>query len=188
MGIIEQKADLRTQCAQTRRAEHAVCDQGPAQAFLVSYVEAIPAVEIVSGYWPIRSEIDPRPAMTSLHEQGFQMCLPVVTGPGEVLEFRVWHPDMAMIKSGFGVLVPEVREVIEPEALIVPLLAFDKNGHRLGYGGGFYDRTLAMLRAKRRSYGIGFAFAGQIRNSVPSGPHDQHLDAIVTETGTVLPS
>lgn len=188
MELDQEKSELRSRCAKARKAANAGCNQEPACEFLSAHLQAIPALETVSGYWPIRTEIDPRPAMKALYSIGVQICLPVVIGAGEVLEFRLWEPNTPMIESSFGVMVPKERALVEPEALIVPLLAFDQEGHRLGYGGGFYDRTLKALREKRRTYGVGFAYSAQLMDHVPNGPHDQHLDVIVTETGTVLPS
>lgn len=187
MDIDTAKAELRKRCAEARRNEARVCDPAPAQARLVQYLEGIPVLETISGYWPMRDEIDPIPAMTSLHEQGFKVCLPVVPGKDCALSFRLWQPNSSMVPGAYGEMIPAVDARAEPDALIVPLLAFDENGHRLGYGGGFYDRTLADLRARRRAYGVGFAYSAQMIEDMPIGPHDQRLDVIITEAATVLP-
>jgi 5-formyltetrahydrofolate cyclo-ligase len=113
--------------------------------------------------------------------------MPVVTGPGERLRFRLWTPESPMTDGGFGTRVPAAGDWVEPAVLIVPLLAFDRRGFRLGYGGGFYDRTLAALRAAGPVTAIGFAFAAQEVPQVPTDATDQRLDLIVTEAGPLFP-
>lgn len=135
----------------------------------------------LSGYMPMRTEIDPLPAMTA--HQG-PVCVPVIVGKGQPLKFREWAPGCAMIAGAFGALIPAEGTWIEPDVLIVPLLAFDARGYRLGYGGGFYDRTLQALRAKRATLAVGYAFAAQQISEVPIDAFDQRLDAIITEKGT----
>lgn len=137
---------------------------------------------VVSGFWPIRDEIDIRPLMVELHGQGCTMALPVVQGRGQRLLFRVWRPDDALEAGVFGTLQPPVeRESIEPDALLMPLLACDREGWRLGYGGGFYDRTLEALRQRRRVTAIGVGFDGQFVPEVPHEPGDQRLDWLLTD-------
>lgn len=188
MRIDQSKSALREICVGRRRAAFEQCDQTPAQERLVAHISAIPTINIVSGYFPIRSEIDPMPAMVSLHEHGFQLCLPVVLGEGKSLEFRAWQPGAAMQPGVFGAMIPESTEAMEPEAVITPLLAFDAEGRRLGYGGGYYDRSLEELRARRRTYAIGLAFEVQRVDVVPDEATDQRLDAVVTEVATILPA
>ena len=136
----------------------------------------------LSGYMPMRTEIDPLPAMSA--HQG-PVCVPVIIGKGQALKFREWSPGCAMVPGEFGALIPAEGAWIEPEVLIVPLLAFDARGYRLGYGGGFYDRTLQALRARRPTLAIGFAFSAQEVAQVPIDENDQRLDAIITEQGAV---
>lgn len=139
---------------------------------------------IVAGYVAIRSEIDPAPVMARLVAAGRALALPVVQGPGQPLAFRAWHPGVRMLPGAFGALVPAEGAWVEPQVLIVPLLAFDRRGFRLGYGGGFYDRTLAVLRARGPAMAVGFAFAGQEEaGALPVEPTDAPLDALVTEAG-----
>lgn len=134
----------------------------------------------LAGYMPIRTEIDPLPAMSEATAHG-AVGVPVIEGEGMPLKFSRWEPGGALRDGPFGAKVPEVDDFFEPEILIVPLVAFDRNGGRLGYGGGFYDRTLELLRGKRATLAIGFAFAAQEAEGLPLEPTDQPLDMVVTE-------
>lgn len=136
---------------------------------------------VVSGYRPIRTEIDPTPLMLALIDRGLTLCVPVVDGPARPLSFRPWTPDAPMTAGAFGAEIPVDETPMTPSLLIAPLLAFDAAGYRLGYGGGFYDRTLAGLRAARPTLAVGLAFAGQAVAAVPRDGNDQPLDALVTE-------
>ncbi len=140
----------------------------------------------IAGYAPMRTEIDPLPAMAEAAAYG-PVGMPVIQAAATPLEFREWTPDCAMIDGAFGAQIPEFGEWIEPEIVIVPLVAFDRRGGRLGYGGGFYDRTLERLRARRATLAIGFAFAGQEQATLPLEETDQPLDLIVTEAGIITP-
>jgi 5-formyltetrahydrofolate cyclo-ligase len=136
----------------------------------------------LSGYLPIRSEADPVPAMTALSRHG-PVGVPEVVGRGQPLRFRLWTPEADLEEGPFGVMLPTGRAGMVPEILIVPMLAFDASGFRLGYGGGFYDRTLAALRAAGPVAAIGLAFTAQEVDALPVEATDQPLDAIVTEHG-----
>ncbi|OAN77696.1 5-formyltetrahydrofolate cyclo-ligase [Sulfitobacter sp. EhC04] len=138
----------------------------------------------LSGFMPIRTEIDPTPAMAEAAAHG-PVGVPVIQAAGTPLKFARWQPGAEMVPGVFGALIPAEPDYFEPEILIVPLLAFNRRGGRLGYGGGFYDRTLEMLRAKRPTLAIGFAFAGQEVDDLPLEPTDQPLDLIVTEAGVI---
>ena len=138
----------------------------------------------LSGFMPIRTEIDPVPAMAEACAHG-PVGVPVIIRAGQPLKFSRWTPETVMKTGAFGAMIPQVEDFMEPEILIVPLLAFNRAGGRLGYGGGFYDRTLEMLRAKRPTLAIGFAFAGQEAGDVPLEATDQPLDLIVTEVGVI---
>ncbi|MBS0126624.1 5-formyltetrahydrofolate cyclo-ligase [Thetidibacter halocola] len=140
----------------------------------------------LSGFLPIRTEIDPRPAMVEAAAHG-PVAVPVIDGPGLPLRFARWEPDMPLVPGPFGAAIPAAPEFLEPEILIVPLLAFNRAGGRLGYGGGFYDRTLERLRAARPTLALGFAFAAQEDPNLPLEPTDQPLDLIVTEQGIIEP-
>ncbi|OIQ45944.1 MAG: 5-formyltetrahydrofolate cyclo-ligase [Roseobacter sp. MedPE-SW] len=135
----------------------------------------------MSGFIPIRTEIDPLPAMAEAAAHG-PVGVPVIQGRDMPLKFSRWQPDGPMRAGPFGAAVPEVDDYFDPEILIVPLVAFDSHGGRLGYGGGFYDRTLELLRAKRSTLAIGFAFEAQEATDLPLEATDQPLDMVVTES------
>ena len=137
---------------------------------------------VVSGFWPMAEELDVRPLMMELFSHGCQLALPVVVAKKQPLVFRAWHPDDPLEAGVFGTLHPSPdRNVVEPDALIVPLLACDREGWRLGYGGGFYDRTLERLRARKNITAVGVAFDAQLLPDVPHGPEDQRLDWLLTD-------
>jgi 5-formyltetrahydrofolate cyclo-ligase len=142
---------------------------------------------VVSGYMPISTEIDPLPAMGALHAAGARVAVPVIAGARLPLDFREWSPGCRLIEGPFKALIPETGDWLTPDTLIVPLVAFDAGLNRLGYGGGFYDRTLERLRAGGPVRAIGFAFAAQQMPEIPAEPTDQRLDALVTELGIVTP-
>lgn len=140
---------------------------------------------IVSGFLPIRSEIDPRPLLDGLHAQGATLCLPNVE-EGRLV-FRAWVPGMELVKAGFGLLVPPAHApVLDPTVMLVPLAAFDRRGGRIGYGKGHYDIAIAthLDRALKRT--IGLAFAMQEVDSIPLEDHDRPLDLIVTENEAIM--
>lgn len=137
---------------------------------------------VLSGYMPMRGEIDPLPAMRA---HPGPVCVPVIVAKAQPLEFHRWLPDGDMVEGQFKALIPAAREVLTPQALIVPMLAFDRAGYRLGYGGGFYDRTLQRLRANGPVLAIGFAFCEQEAALVPRDATDQRLDVIITPSEVI---
>ena len=143
----------------------------------------VPERAVVSGFWPIGDEFDPRPLLEALHRRGHRLCLPVVVGKGRALAFRVWAPGDPLERAGFGLSVPAWNAPPAiPRFLIVPLLAFDRRGGRVGYGAGYYDRTIAELKAHvPRPFALGVGFAVQEVAEVPALAHDQRLDAVATE-------
>jgi 5-formyltetrahydrofolate cyclo-ligase len=188
--------------ADVKRAERAAARRRRADAFgastglsrrasghLLDAIGAIRHVSVVSAYLAMRDELDPRPAMLALHTLGYRLCVPVTEALGTPLRFRAWTPDAALVAGPFGTSVPGDGDWLVPEVLVVPLLAFDRRGHRLGYGGGYYDRTIAALRAEGRPvHAIGYAFAAQEVEAVPVEATDAALDAVVTELGVLLPA
>lgn len=138
-----------------------------------------PQAAVVSAFWPLGQEIDLRPLMHRLHDRGHAVVLPVTPKRGNPLTFRRWRPGDVMETERFGTMRPIGEEMV-PDVLLVPLVAFDAACRRLGYGGGFYDRTLPGLPGRFR---LGCAFAAQQVDEVPVGPYDMTLDAVVTERG-----
>lgn len=145
---------------------------------------ALPRTAIVAGYVPIASEADPSELMAHLGARGHRLALPCIVAADKPLRFRRWREGEPLTDGPFGTSEPR-REAtaVTPAVLLVPLLAFDAAGGRLGYGGGYYDRTLAVLRAAGDVLAFGIAFAGQEVNAVPCDADDQRLDGIVTERG-----
>ena len=140
----------------------------------------------LAGYAQMRSEIDPTPAMEEAAAHG-PVGLPVIMAKDAPLRFRLWEPGCAMAAGPFGAQVPATGGWMIPQILIVPLLAFTRSGGRLGYGGGFYDRTLQALRAQGPVMAVGFAYAAQEDPALPLEPTDQPLDLIVTAQGIITP-
>ncbi len=136
-----------------------------------------PQGAIVSGFWPMGDEIDIRPLLMALHARGHPLCLPETLKRGNPLIFRRWQPGDQLIPGRFGTSHPD-SEMLTPDFLLVPLLAFDRTCHRLGYGAGYYDRTLAALP---HAFRLGCAYAAQEIPLVPAGPNDVQLHAIATE-------
>ena len=178
--LAEQKAAARKAAFAARKEAHDKGGSAEACARLLDVLRPH-AGKVISGYMPIRTEIDPLAAMLGMIGQS-RVTVPVIQGDGLPLIFREWHPDAEMIDGPFGALVPAKGDFLEPEVLIVPLLAFDRRGYRLGYGGGYYDRSLEALRVARPTIAIGFAYAAQEVDTVPVEPTDQPLDMLVTES------
>lgn len=174
------KALARKSAFARRKSAHAA-DRGNAAAYLSEVLAGYRGVPL-AGYMPIRTEIDPLPAMEEAAAHG-SVAVPVIIGAGLPLDFACWTPGCKMIEGAFKALVPVEPTFIEPEIVVVPLVAFTRDGGRLGYGGGFYDRTLERLRARRATLAIGFAYADQEADALPLEPTDQPLDMIVTEQG-----
>ena len=143
---------------------------------------------IVSGYWPIQSEINPFPLMQMFEERGYDLALPVLapTAEGYEMRFRRFRLGDPLVPGPFGIREPgAVAPEVEPDVLLLPMLGFDKAGVRLGYGGGYFDRVLEALRAKKTVTAYGIAFSAQQLAEVPREGHDQRLDGIFTETGLI---
>ena len=178
------KSDLRTVALAAREAlspeQRAAAAQAVAARGLP--IEIAPGT-IVSGYSPIRSEIDPVPLMQRLAKQGARLALPAVMARGKSLAFRAWSVSDRLMLGPLGILEPSpaAAELI-PDIMLVPLAAFDRLGHRIGYGAGHYDYTLAHLRKMKPIAAIGMAFAAQEIEAVPALSHDVALDYVLTET------
>ena len=180
------KADLRRHF---RKIRNEAAAEGVAAAITVvrhfqSMID-IPARASVAGYWPIKGEFDPRPLMARLGKAGHPLALPAVVEKDQPLVFRDWTPGDVLVEGAFGTQEPHrsARE-ITPDVVLVPMLAFDADGYRLGYGGGFYDRTLAQPPLCWQTLAVGLAFAAQETEILPREAHDRKLHWIVTEQGT----
>src|SRR5690606_32759971 len=160
--IEEAKATLRARAHEQRQQAARAAGDEAAAAAAEHFFEgvALHADDVVAAYWPIRDELDCRPVLARLMDNGQRVCLPVVVGDEQPLELRLWERDAPLYPSGFGTLAPiETAPVVVPQVILVPLLAFDVVGTRLGYGKGHYDRTIAAIA--RRPRVIGFAYGGQ---------------------------
>lgn len=175
-SIDDAKRVMRAQAVAARGG----CDPktaGEALTALVMQHCPPPKGAVVSGFWPLNGEIDIRPLLLSLQSIGHTIVLPVTPRRGLPLTFRVWRPDDAMVAERFGTMRPN-GELLAPDFLLVPLLAFDRLGGRLGYGAGYYDRTIPLLSPR---LALGCAFAAQEVPEVPMGASDIRLDAIATD-------
>lgn len=144
----------------------------------------LPENPVISAYWALKTELDLRPLMTAFYNKGVPVCLPVVVGKRESLLFRRWSPQAELVKGLYGTEQPDEKyETVEPNVLFLPLLAFDRQGGRLGYGGGFYDRTVHELRAKNPEViVVGTGFSAQEIDEVPVEDTDEKMDWILTES------
>lgn len=154
------------------------------QALRLLLVE--PGGKIIGFYWPFKGEFDARPLVGELLEQGARAALPVVVEKRTAMEFRLWQPGDETVPGVYKIPVPKVRNVVVPNVLMVPLVGFDPAGYRLGYGGGYYDRTLASLPDKPLAIGIGFELS-RLTTIYPQ-THDIPMDKIVTESGIQSPA
>lgn len=184
-NITQAKTDLRLQAFAARKIAHTAKTDATGCENLRRLLATLPPASIVAGYMPIRTEISPLPVMAELVEQGIRVAVPVIQGDGQALLFRAWTPQAEMISGPFGAMVPKSGDWLQPTLLITPLLAFDRSGYRLGYGGGYYDRSFEALRAEQITTGIGFAYSAQEVPQVPTEPTDQKLDFIVTDQQTL---
>ncbi|MEM7268572.1 MAG: 5-formyltetrahydrofolate cyclo-ligase [Pseudomonadota bacterium] len=181
------KAWLRKELFAKRKAAHAerAAKDPAANARLLAEI-GDSAGKIVAAYRPIRTEVDPTEAMIALCEAGARVTVPVIDGEARPLIFREWTPEVEMVDGPFGAKVPASGEDLRPNIIIAPLLGWDRKGWRLGYGGGFYDRSLEALRKHQDVRAIGFGYAAQECGEVPVEKTDQQLDAMVTEAETII--
>ncbi|MGU3539505.1 5-formyltetrahydrofolate cyclo-ligase [Methylobacterium sp. A54F] len=180
------KASLRAEALARRDALDPELRKSGAQRIAegVLSVERLADAPIVGAFWPIRSEVDPRPIIERLFARGQRVALPKVTPDG--LVFREWRAGEALVRGGFGLSEPrDDLPALDPGALIVPLAAFDRRGQRIGYGRGYYDQAIARLSRNGPLLTIGVAFSVQEVPEVPAEPHDEPLDHLFTEAGAV---
>jgi 5-formyltetrahydrofolate cyclo-ligase len=180
-------AELKSEARKRALARRAGCDPAVGARLTDIVLGAMPPPPgaVVAGFWPLGPEIDIRPLLQALHAGGHPVALPVTPRRGQPLQFRRWRPGEALVRGPLGTSQPGPEaEALTPAWLLVPLLAFDRAGRRLGHGGGYYDRTLAALPG---ATAIGCAFAAQELDEVPAGPEDARLTAIATEAGLIIP-
>lgn len=177
------KKALRAETLKRRDALTADYRQGGSEGMAKVALDLAPGT-VVSGFWPMRTEVDVNPLMAALFEQGCRICLPAILDKTTIV-FREYFPDGEMIDMGFGTMgPPETAAVLDPTVMLVPLVAFDARGHRIGYGAGYYDRAIAALHAKGiLPRLIGVAFDCQEVERVPDEPHDVRLSEMLTESG-----
>jgi 5-formyltetrahydrofolate cyclo-ligase len=182
-AIDDLKATLRREALARRDALSADVRAAAAQAIAARpFPIAVPPAAIVSGFMPMKSEINPLPLMRKLADAGAGLALPVVAGKGKPLTMRAYTFGESLASGVWGIREPgpDARQV-DPDILLVPLLAFDRRGHRIGYGAGYYDMTIADLRARKTVLAVGIAFAAQEIAEVPTTPRDVRLDLVLTE-------
>ncbi len=180
------KKDLRARALQVRKAAfdaHGGEASRRLAAHGLDFLRVQPGM-IVSGFAAIRDEINPAELMAWVHAEGFRLALPVMIGKGKPLLMRAWSPGDALEAAAWGIAEPlDDKPEVDPDIVLVPLLAFDARGYRLGYGGGFYDRTLAKLRAQKPVIAVGLAYDEQKVDAVPIDAYDQRLDWVLTPSG-----
>lgn len=190
MTVTHDKHELR-KTAKARRdaAAHDAGDDG-LKAFFQNLFETWSDITapfdgpqaIVAGYWPFESEMDVRPPLVALHNTGQTLCLPEVVEKDRPLRFRAWSPDEPLVEGDHGTFHPlSTAPLMRPDVVLVPLLAFDARGYRIGWGGGYYDRTLDVLRKTGPVAAVGVAYAAQEVDEVPTDDYDQPLDWIITD-------
>jgi 5-formyltetrahydrofolate cyclo-ligase len=185
-----EKAALRGQMRDMRASVHALEAASAARAVRDRFLGAIevPQNAIVAAYAAFGGELDPLPLLEALAAKGVKLALPVVEAKNAPLVFRAFELGAALVQHRFGMAEPpRDAPAVVPDIVVAPLLAFDRQGYRLGYGGGYYDRTLAALRKRGRVLAVGVGFAAQELPSLPRGPHDVPLDWIVTERASFAP-
>jgi 5-formyltetrahydrofolate cyclo-ligase len=186
-SIEARKTALRQEALARRDA---LAPERRADAAQVVAARALPIAvkpgKVVSGYSPLKSEINPVPLMRCFEEAGAGLALPVVQGRGQPLLMRAWRFGAPLGSGVWGIREPlaDAPQVF-PDVLIVPLLAFDRSGNRIGYGAGYYDKTITLLRTIKPVTAIGLAFACQEVEDVPVTPRDARLDLVLTEDGEI---
>ena len=183
MAVDHNKTTLRAAALARRDALDDLAREAAAQRFaaFADNFDITPDT-VVAGYMPMRSEADPLPLMRALAARGARLARPVVVARAAPLAFRVWREGDALVAGPFGTWHPAATAApLAPDIVLAPLAAFDRRGHRIGYGGGYYDRTLADLRARTPVIAAGVAFAVQEVETVPASPHDAVLDVVLTD-------
>jgi len=181
--VEDSKAALRIEAQARRDALPAAARKAAAETIAVrKFPLAVAPGTIVSGFMPLKSEINPLPLLQRLADAGAQLALPVVAGRGKPLIMRAWQWGEPLAAGVWGIREPKPEAAeVEPDILLVPLLAFDRAGHRIGYGAGYYDLTIARLRARKPVTAVGIGFAAQEIAKIPATVRDARLDLVLTE-------
>jgi 5-formyltetrahydrofolate cyclo-ligase len=188
-NILEQKPALRARMKAWRAglsAAHAAQAADALAGHGLGFLLPLAPGTVVSGFASLPDELRAWPLLRRLNREGYSLCLPVMQGKGQPLVFRAWAPGDAMDSGVWGIAEPKAdKPELEPDILLVPLLAFDAAGRRLGYGGGFYDRTLRRLRARKAIVAVGLAYDEQRIDAVPHLDYDERLDWVLTPSGPI---
>jgi 5-formyltetrahydrofolate cyclo-ligase len=181
--VANQKTELRATAQSRRDALPAEERKRAAEAIAArAFPVAITPGVVVSGFMPLKSEINPLPLMQRLAEQGARLALPAIAGRSKPLTMRAWHFGVALDRGQWGIREPKAdAPEVEPDILLVPLLAFDRAGFRIGYGAGYYDMTVRRLRGLKAVTAVGIAFASQEVPKIPTTERDERLDLVLTE-------
>jgi 5-formyltetrahydrofolate cyclo-ligase len=182
-SIEEDKAALRV-AAQARRDALPADDRKAAAEIIATrkFPLAIAPLTVISGFMPLKSEINPLPLLQKLAEAGARLALPAIAGRGKPLIMRAWDFGAPLDRGQWGIREPKAdAPEVEPDILLVPLLAFDRAGYRIGYGAGYYDMTIHRLRGRKAVTAVGIAFAAQEAPQIPTTPRDERLDLVLTE-------
>lgn len=186
MNTPSEKSRLRAQLRQRRKELAQSVPDAPERVCAHLGLSGIPAFACYAGYYAVGSELDPSPLIRKLARTGALFAMPAAERPDAPLAFRTWDSRDLPVRDIFGIpSPPHTAPELHPDLIICPLLGFDRKGGRLGQGGGHYDRTIANLRATKPVFVLGLAYAGQEVEELPMEPHDQRLDAILTETGYI---
>jgi len=183
VSIEQAKADLRRDAAARRDALPADMRKAAAEAIAArAFLLPVAPGAVVSGFMPMKSEINPLPLMQKLAGAGARLALPRIVGRGHPLSMRAWEIGAPLERGQWGIREPRSdAPEVDPDVLIVPLLVFDRAGYRLGFGAGYYDMTLTALRARKTITAVGIAFAAQEVPAVPRTERDARLDLVLTE-------
>ena len=185
MTLADLKKQARREAAARRAKAHDRLKDTAGEALAARGLPVTLRPGIVSGFMPYKSEISTIALLNALRRAGWVTALPVVLGEGLPLEFRAWAPGEKLVPGVWDIPVPDEAEEVFPDVLLVPGLLYDRAGYRVGYGGGFYDRTLVKLRALKTVVAIGVGYHAQVVDHVPRADYDQPLDFIMTEEETI---
>jgi 5-formyltetrahydrofolate cyclo-ligase len=153
-------------------------------SYIENFLQEHKHLKVVAAYMPINSELDLGPTLTKIRALEKKICLPLILSQNAPLQFKVWEHGAKLVVGEFNVLVPVSEEILEPDLILCPMLRFDPDGFRLGYGGGFYDRTIDHLSKRKSIFTMGCGYSQQLsQKCLPKGDHDKSLDSVVTEHG-----